>query len=61
MRGGSSGGFGYWLDASNRAYGAYPAADTYNIGLRVASVPEPSSLSMLVLGGVVVVLRRRKK
>jgi formylglycine-generating enzyme required for sulfatase activity len=31
------------------------------IGFRVASVPEPSSLSLLALGGVVVALRRRKK
>ena len=29
-------------------------------GFRVASVPEPSSLSLLVLGGVVVALRRRR-
>ena len=32
----------------------------YNTGFRVASVPEPSSLSLLALGGVVVVLRRRR-
>jgi len=31
-----------------------------NLGFRVASVPEPSSLSLLALGGVVVVLRRRR-
>jgi len=32
----------------------------YNTGFRVASVPEPSSLSLLALGGVVVALRRRR-
>ena len=30
-------------------------------GFRVASVPEPSSLSLLVLGGVVLALRRRRE
>jgi formylglycine-generating enzyme required for sulfatase activity len=30
-------------------------------GFRIAMVPEPSSLSLLALGGVVVALRRRKK
>jgi hypothetical protein len=33
----------------------------YNTGFRVASVPEPSSLSLLALGGVVVALSRRQK
>jgi len=32
----------------------------YNSGFRVASVPDPSSLSLLALGGVVVALRRRR-
>jgi len=32
----------------------------YNTGFRVASVPEPSSLSLLALGGVLVALRRRR-
>jgi formylglycine-generating enzyme required for sulfatase activity len=35
-------------------------ASTY-IGFRVAMVPEPSSLSLLVLGGAVVALCRRKR
>jgi len=33
---------------------------SYDQGFRVASVPEPSSLSLLALGGVLVVLRRKK-
>ena len=32
----------------------------YNTGFRVAMIPEPSSLSLLALGGVVVALRRRR-
>jgi formylglycine-generating enzyme required for sulfatase activity len=32
----------------------------YTFGFRVAMIPEPSSLSLLALGGVVVALRRRR-
>ena len=32
----------------------------FNFGFRVASIPEPSSLSLLALGGVVMALRRRR-
>jgi len=50
---------------SNESYNYYPAEvpNEYRnvaIGFRVASVPEPSSLSLLALGGVVVALRRRR-
>ena len=38
-----------------------PMNEDINNGFRVASVPEPSSFSLLALGGVVVALRRRKK
>ena len=30
------------------------------LGFRIASVPEPSSLTLVALGGVVVALRRRR-
>jgi hypothetical protein len=40
-------------DPSETAYG-------FGLGFRVASVPEPSSLSLLALGGVVMALRRRR-
>jgi len=36
-----------------------PGAENFS-GFRVAMIPEPSSLSLLVLGGVVVALRRRR-
>jgi hypothetical protein len=49
-------------DLRNDNYGAFAldwtAAD---IGFRVAMIPEPSSLSLLVIGGVVVALRRQKR
>jgi len=38
-----------------------PEVMNETVGFRVAMVPEPSSLSLLVLGGVVVALRRRQK
>ena len=40
---------------------ASPVSESNYWGFRVASVPEPSSFSLLALGGVVVALRRRKK
>jgi hypothetical protein len=50
------------LEASNRNYYALTDEGGYfGNGFRVASVPEPSSLSLLVLGGVVVALGRRRK
>ena len=52
-------GFSTSLVASSR-YSLDPTIE-YNInGFRVASVPEPSSLSLLALGGLVVELRRRR-
>lgn len=50
------------LNASNMTPGSDPWAEyDIRIGFRVAMVPEPSSLSLLALGGVAVALRRRQK
>ena len=49
------------LNASVLYYGSPSDEESgYGTGFRIASVPEPSSLSLLALGGVVVALRRRK-
>jgi formylglycine-generating enzyme required for sulfatase activity len=49
------------LAASSRDY-QFPLNDyDVHFGFRVASVPEPSSLSLLVLGGVVVAMMRRRR
>ena len=55
--------YDYWsieLAASNRPDWREPTDELFNYGFRVASVPEPSSLSLVALGGVVVALRRRR-
>ena len=39
---------------------AYVGIESPTIGFRVVMIPEPSSLSLLALGGVVVALRRRR-
>jgi hypothetical protein len=43
-----------------QAVGSYTTADGARHGFIVNGVPEPSSLSLLTLGGVVVALRRRR-
>jgi formylglycine-generating enzyme required for sulfatase activity len=62
LRGGSWGGGSNDLGASSRSssFGG-PADEGGSYGFRVASVPEPSSLSLLVLGGVVVAMMRRRR
>ena len=66
LRGGSwsivDSGFSSILDASARHDSRLgPAVEFGALGFRVAMIPEPSSLSLLALGGVVVALGRRKR
>ena len=60
LRGGVWNGFGDHLGASSRTTTA-PTEELYNLGFRVASVPEPSALSLLAIGlsGLALVRRRR--
>jgi hypothetical protein len=61
VRGGAWGNDSSALDASTRA-GINPSSlDNSDFGFRVASVPEPSTLSLLAIGlGGLAILRRRK-
>jgi len=53
--------FGGPLGAANVGYNL-PPDQKYDLnGFRIASIPEPSALSLLALGGVVVALRRRRR
>jgi len=61
MRGGQySNVFSESLDSSTRV-SFNPSSGFIDYGFRVASVPEPSSLSLLVLGAVVAISVRRKR
>jgi hypothetical protein len=61
LRGGSWYNDSVNLDSSLSSYGiGYPTDEDTTSGFRVAMIPEPSSLSLMVLGGLVMALRRRK-
>ncbi len=48
------------LHASFRSY-YDPSADELFIGFRVSELPEPATLSLLALGGLAILRRRRRR
>ena len=60
LRGGSSSFSSVLLHASRRIDNRRPSGEDFAIGFRVSAVPEPATLSLLGLGGLAV-LRRRKR
>ena len=61
LRGGAWSSNSGLLDASNRYFDFDPSFQDDGFGFRVASVPEPSTLSLLAIGlGGLAILRRRK-
>ena len=51
--------YAYYLTSTGR-YSISPALEGADMGFRVASIPEPATMAILVLGGLTV-LRRRKR
>ena len=61
LRGGAWSSNSGLLDASNRYFDFDPSFQDDGFGFRVAMVPEPSSLSLLIAGGAVLMAGRRRK
>ena len=63
MRGLRGGAWNYPIDPLHAAFrlsSRYPESNYYNVGFRVAVVPEPASLTLLVVGAMVAIRRKRR-
>jgi sulfatase modifying factor 1 len=57
-RGGTAGGYGYYLASSGRYDFHGPDDEGSSVGFRIASIPEPATLLLVGLGGLLI--RKRK-
>jgi len=51
----------HFLSASHRYSGSSPVNEGGGVGFRVAQVPEPATMAILMLGGIGILRRRRKQ
>jgi formylglycine-generating enzyme len=59
LRGGSFSSSDYNLQGEDRYHGDDPSNGYYNVGFRVSQIPEPASMTLLALGGIGMMFRRR--
>ncbi|MBM4019695.1 MAG: PEP-CTERM sorting domain-containing protein [Planctomycetes bacterium] len=59
LRGGSQNAYAYHLSAPCRGDTLYSPTHEGGIGFRISQVPEPAALSLLALGGLLALRRRR--
>ncbi len=60
LRGGSFDSYSIWLHAVHRGLNG-PAGEFLIVGFRVASIPEPGSITLCLAGVLMLMLRRGKK
>ena len=60
IRGGSYSFYDTELPASYRAHSTDPTYEIYDVGFRVSEVPEPATLTVVMLGGIGLLRRRRR-
>jgi len=61
VRGGTFGASDYTMLAASIRGAKSPSSDGYLVGFRVAEIPEPATMAILMLGGIGILRKRRKQ